>query len=171
MIAESKAIEKLSELREEFRAAVKTYEMKARPCEDCAEPGVCCRDVHFVNVRVTRLEAAAIKNVVRSMDERLRLAVRDRAVDAVGRFGLEDGSQDAAKKTYACPLFEPGVGCLVHRTAKPLPCIAHACYSSRSDLPPAKLCEEKEAEVARLNRRAYGRDEVPQPIPIVLRNI
>jgi hypothetical protein len=56
----------------------------------------------------------------------------------------------------------------VHDAAKPLPCIAHACYERREDLPPDELLTEREIRIAELNRRVYGRTEAPLPIPLVI---
>ena len=76
--------------------------------------------------------------------------------------------RDITPKTYACPLFEKGVGCLVHNSAKPLPCIAHACYEREADLPPDELLTEREIKIAELNRKVYGRAEPPVPIPVAI---
>ncbi len=166
-LAESRGIQRLNEMRTRFAEDIRgSYEHRAKPCSTCETPGICCRDEHFVNVRVTRLEAAAI---VRRLDE-LPGSVRDaavaRAAAAAEKYGL-DGSDDTAMKTYACPLFEKGTGCLVHDAAKPLPCIAHACYEREADLPPDELLEEREAMVAELNRRVYG-SALTLPIPVAI---
>jgi hypothetical protein len=72
---------------------------------------------------------------------------------------------DTFAQTYACPLFEKGTGCLVHHTGKPLPCIQHACYENREDLPPNGLLVEQEVRVEDLNARVYGRASwLPLPL-------
>jgi hypothetical protein len=89
-----------------------------------------------------------------------------RAKDAVERFGL---SEDLSK-TYACPIYQTGTGCLVHDVAKPLPCIAHACYENGDDLPPDSLLEMRELEIGKLNERVYGRSADWLPIPLAIRS-
>lgn len=166
-ISETHALAKLAEIRREFAAEVREgYEHRAKPCSECETPGACCLDEHFVNVRVTRLEAKAISNGVNELPAELREKVQSRARAAVERYGLEVA--DGKLRTYACPLFEKGIGCVVHNTAKPLPCIAHACYERKEDLPPDELLAEREIRIADLNRRVYGAAEPPQPIPMVI---
>lgn len=158
-LGESTGIERLAAIREEFRGEiVQRFEHRASPCSICETPGACCLDEHFVNVRVSRLEASAIKKAVGEMPDYVRSAVFSRLerIDPVAEF-------------YACPLYESGVGCLVHDTAKPLPCIAHACYESREHLPPDELLSARELEIDGLNRRVYGRSEPPRPIHMALR--
>lgn len=72
---------------------------------------------------------------------------------------------------FACPLFERGVGCLVHEKAKPLACIAHACYEKQEDLPPESLLTEREGLIEKLNLRTYGSSKPWLPIPDALRKI
>lgn len=168
LLAESKGIERLHEIRSEFASAIRDrFEHRARPCSACENPGICCRDEHFVNVRITRLEAAAIGRRLEELDEPVRHEVYRRAEDAVEKYGL-NATGDPSLKTYACPLFEKGIGCLVHDSAKPVPCIAHACYESDADLPPEELLQEREFLVAELNRRVYGRESVPAAIPAAI---
>ncbi len=167
LISETKGLSKLAEIRREFAEEVReSYEHRAKPCSACETPGACCLDEHFVNVRVTRLEAEAISNSVNDLPAELREKVLSRARSAVERYGLENS--DGELITYSCPLFEKGIGCLVHDTAKPLPCIAHACYERKDDLPPDELLAEREIRIAELNRRVYGKAEPPLPIPLVM---
>jgi len=119
-----------------------------------------------VNVRITRLEATAIGRVLDTFEPALKTRVIERAQVSVQKFQL-DRSGDADLKTYACPLYEKGTGCLVHQTAKPLPCIAHACYERVEDLPPDELLAVREAAIGRLNRRVYGRTDL-RSIPLWL---
>jgi hypothetical protein len=165
-ISETKGLLQLAEIRREFAEEVRErYEHRAKPCSACETPGACCLDEHFVNVRVTRLEARAISKSVYELPAELREKVLSRARRAVERHGLEIA--DGELRTYACPLFEKGIGCLVHDTAKPLPCIAHACYERKEYLPPDELLAEREIRIAELNRRVYGKEEPPLPIPVV----
>lgn len=115
-------------------------------------------DEHFVNVGVSRLDAAAIRNAVGQLSVAAQSEIAAR---------LERIEPDA--EFYACPLYQAGVGCLVHDTAKPLPCIAHACYERREDLPPDELLAGRELEIDGLNRRVYGRSEPLMPIHEALR--
>ena len=164
----SDALRKLARVRESFRGMINlNFEPKAKNCLTCEEQGVCCTDEHFVNVRVTSLEGDAIARAVRDLPEALRQRVFERNGRVARRIQnlRMSGSEDPG---YSCPLFEPGLGCLVHSTAKPLPCIAHACYESRDDLPPEELLEKAEREVALLNNRAYGFGWTLREIPFWL---
>jgi len=168
LVSETRGIEKLREIRSEFAAEIRaSYEHKAKPCALCESPGICCRDEHFVNVRITRLEAAAIVRRLDELGEVKRNEVRKRAVEAIDKYDLSTPG-DLHSKTYACPLFEKGLGCLVHDTAKPLPCIAHACYENEADLPPSEVLEEREILIADLNRRVYGKGFLPISIPVAI---
>jgi len=158
-ISEYSAIEKLAKVREEFREEIAVrFEHRAKPCSSCDTPGACCLDEHFVNVRVSRLEAAAIKNAVTSLDAEVRTEIFSRLATV-----------DARAEFYVCPLYQPGAGCLVHDTAKPLPCIAHACYERKEDLPPDELLSKREIEIDDLNQRVYGRSRPLIPIHSALR--
>lgn len=166
MLSESRGIEKLNRLREEFREAIRDgYESRAKSCSTCETPGACCLDAHFVNVRVSRLEAAAITKALDEINEPVRTRVYERIDESIREFHL-DGD---ASRTYACPLYEPRVGCLVHETAKPLPCIQHACYENKEDLPPDDQLEAAELAVDRLNRKVYGRPLPLMSLPIAVR--
>jgi hypothetical protein len=169
MLSESRGIEKLNRLREEFRASIRDgYESRAKSCADCETPGACCLDAHFVNVRISRLEAVAIRRELDALEVTHREIVHSRIEDAVRRFRL-DGSDGS--RTYACPLYEPGVGCLVHDTAKPLPCIQHACYENKEDLPPDGVLEKAELAVERLNQLVYGRGQSISPLPVAIKGL
>jgi hypothetical protein len=165
-LSETKALSKLDEIRNEFRGVIlRDYEQRAKSCAACETPGACCLDEHFVNVRITRLEAVAIDERLNVWVEDERSKVLSRVEKSIEKFSLDRGERS---KTYACPLFEKGVGCLVHDTAKPLPCIAHACYERKEDLPPDGLLTEREMEVEKLNRRVYGTTTF-LPIPLAVR--
>jgi hypothetical protein len=123
-----------------------------------------CLDEHFVNVRITRLEAAAIGRVIDELPVSLREWVFRRVENSIKDYRLTDSSNEK----FACPIFEKGVGCLVHSTAKPLPCIQHACYEKREDLPPDKLLIEAEEKIDRLNRLVYGKASAMKPLPVAV---
>lgn len=159
MLSESKAISQLNEIRKDFRAAIiREYEHRAKSCAACETPGACCLDAHFVNVRITKLETVAISNALDGLPIQLQDNVAQR---------IESLTAGEELTTYACPLFEKGIGCLVHETAKPLPCIAHACYERKEDLPPDELLTEREIEIEKLNRRVYGTTTL-MPIPLAV---
>ena len=169
LVSETRGIEKLLEIRSEFAAEIRgSYEHKAKPCALCESPGICCRDEHFVNVRITRLEAAAIQRRLDELGEDKRNEVRKRALEAIDKYDLA-APGDSLLKTYACPLFEKGLGCLVHDTAKPVPCIVHACYDKPSHLPPDSLQTEAEAAIDRLNTMTYGSSQPLLPLPVAVR--
>ncbi len=164
ILAEKKALELLNGIRNSFADDVRiNYEHRAKSCLTCDTPGACCLDEHFVNVRISRLEAVAIGGVLDSLPIERRDAVIRRIADAVERFGLDDS--DDPLKTYACPLYEKGTGCLVHEKAKPLPCIQHACYESAADLPPDEMLDQAEQAVDAVNQRTYGGPQPLLPIP------
>lgn len=170
-ISETKAIEKLRGIRTAFADEVRSkYEHAALACSQCDVPGKCCRDEHFVNVRITRLEAAAIERAIYEFGPESYDKMSKRVSDAVLKYDLDDG-RDGESKNFACPLFESGVGCLVHETAKPLPCIAHACYERKEHLPPDELLAEREIEIEKLNRMVYGKCLPPEPIPLALKRL
>ncbi|MGD9590319.1 MAG: hypothetical protein AB7Q37_11720 [Pyrinomonadaceae bacterium] len=166
-LSETAAIAKLTSIRRRFRERLAGYEARAKSCAACTSPGACCTDAHFVNVRISRLEAAAILRSINELEPVLKNDVMERTVRTVTEYGLDE-IDAGGPGTYSCPLFEPGRGCLVHHTAKPLSCIAHACYEQREDLPPEHLLTEAESEVDSLNRRVYRDDAIPNPLPLAL---
>jgi hypothetical protein len=170
-LSESAGLEKLSEIRERFRRRISDgYEHNAVSCFKCSTPGACCLDAHFVNVRISRLEAVAINQKLKSLGADKYAAIVERINDVITTFRL-DGGSDAGQKTYACPLYESGSGCLVHDAGKPLPCIHHACYESPDDLPPDELLGDAELAVERLNRRVYGRSVPLLPLPVAIKRL
>lgn len=157
----SDALRQLSRIRETLRSVVsRDYEPRARDCLTC-ETRECCTDEHFVNVRVTRLEAEAIKQAIEDLPEETRTRVLERGTAAARRLAETHGF-------FSCPLFEPEAGCLVHGTAKPLPCIFHACYERPEDIPADAILEGAEREVARLNSRTFGNAWSVDPIPVAI---
>ena len=166
IVSETNALRKLDQIRDRFRALISDgYEHRAKPCSTCPTFGACCTDAHFVNVRISRLEAVAIKRSLDGLNAEHRAAVIQRIDEIVDKYRLEE---DPAA-TYSCPLFEIGSGCLVHETAKPLPCINHACYERREDLPPNELLDKSEIQVERLNQQVYGRALSLVSLPLAIK--
>lgn len=121
-----------------------------------------------MNVHITRLEALAIREKLGELEETARRVVDERARAAVVNYNLSDEG-DTYAQTYSCPLFAPGIGCLVHEGgAKPAPCIQHACYEREEDLPPLSLQARVEEQVEGLNEMAYGADWRWRPLPLWL---
>ena len=167
-LSEARALDALLRLKTEHACEIREkYETRAKPCSECSAPGACCLDAHFVNVEITRLEAVAVRNAISEMDLELRNRVYDRVGKAIINFGL-DREGNGSGRTFACPLYEKGMGCLVHSTAKPIPCIQHACYERQEDLPPDSLQYERELEVERLNRQTYSDAPVWLPLPVAI---
>ena len=166
-LAKSRALQKLDSLKKKFRDEVSPYERRAKNCLTCEAQGVCCTDAHFVNVHVTRLEAEAMNSTLEELPDALEAKVRKRIADAIREYSLRADDR-SFERTYSCPLFEPGIGCLVHSGPKPLPCIHHACYESVADLPPDEILETAEAKIERLNSRTFGNAWNWQPIPVAL---
>ena len=168
-LSETAALEKLRKLKDGFRDHIRNeYEQKAEPCATCSTPGACCIDAHFVNVRISRLEAVTIRRTLDDLPTDRRVEIDQRINDAIKTFRLDgDGN---FRKTFACPLYDREAGCLVHDSGKPLPCIHHACYERKEDLPPDEILDEAEITVERLNRRVYGRQLPLLPLPVAIRN-
>ncbi len=170
-LSETRALAKLDAIRTNFARQIQgDYEHNAKSCSACETPGACCLDAHFVNVHITRLEAVAIESKLRNLSDEHRRSVDERINDTIEKYHLTDVG-DTFSQTYACPLFEKGTGCLVHDYGKPLPCIAHACYSQREDLPPDELLAEQEIKVDKLNRQTYGKNSRWLPLPIAIKNL
>jgi len=170
-LSEKQALTQLQHGKTSYQSFVAlNYEYAAKDCKTCPTRGVCCTDAHFVNVHITRLEAVAISETLARtprLSDAERREVYKRAREAVERFHLTP-TGDTFAQTYSCPLFEPSVGCLVHRRAKPAPCIQHACYESWQDLPPTTLQSRMEYRVEQLNRDVYGSDWEWLPVPLWL---
>jgi len=167
-LSERQALARLQKQKDEYRESIRaTYEHRAKGCLTCETQGACCLDAHFVNVHVTRLEAKAIRDAIGKLSAEKREAVYRRVEYTVEKYGLS-AEGDTFARTFACPLFEKGTGCLVHAEGKPLPCVQHACYENKADLPPDELLTEQEEPVGRLNKRVYGRDPVWLPLPLWL---
>jgi hypothetical protein len=168
---EQTALAQLQRVKTSYQTFIKlNYEHAADDCGVCPTQGVCCTDAHFVNVHITRLEAVAIRETLARtprLNEQQRCAVYERAKEAVEKYNLKT-SGDTFKQTFACPLFEPKVGCLVHRRAKPAPCIQHACYENWEDLPPMNLQTRTEHRIEQLNMEVYGTAWAWLPLPLWL---
>src|SRR4030095_2790329 len=171
VLGETRALEKLHILKTDFARRIKTdYEHRAKSCATCETPGACCLDAHFVNVHITRLEAKAIRKVIESFPEEKQREIFRRVDETIARYELSSAG-DTFSKTYACPLFEKGTGCLVHERGKPLPCIAHACYENKEDLPPAELTTEQEGLIENLNELVYRTPVAWSPLPVAIQRM
>jgi hypothetical protein len=168
---EHAALARLQRVKSAYQSFIKlNYEHAAVDCRTCPTRGVCCTDAHFVNVHITRLEAVAIRETISRtprLSEAGRRAVYKRARAAVERYNLH-AAGDTFSQTFACPLYEPSVGCLVHARAKPAPCIQHACYENWEDLPPTSLQARTEHRVEQLNTKIYGAAWAWLPLPLWL---
>lgn len=168
MLSQTKALKELQKLKTAYQSFVKTnYEHKAQDCQTCPTKGACCLDAHFVNVHITKLEAVAIRQILETLCEEKQRDIYKRAAETVKKYDLKT-SGDSFAQTFACPLFEKGVGCLAHSSAKPAPCIQHACYENKADLPPDQLQYEIEDKIERLNKRTYGNTLAWLPLPVWL---
>lgn len=168
ILSETKALARLKDLKSDFQTHIReNYEHKAKDCITCETKGVCCTDAHFVNVHITRLEAAAIEKTLEKLDGNKRREIYERAEETVKKYDLKT-SGDTFAQTYACPLFEQKIGCLVHKEGKPAACIQHACYENKEDLPPEELQTEIEREIEKLNTAVYRKNWLWQPIPLAI---
>ena len=168
-LSETRALEKLHELKTDFAERIRSvYEHRAKSCATCETPGACCLDAHFVNVHITKLEAKVIRSVIDQLPEGSRAEVDARIEETISRYELT-AEGDSFSKTYACPLFEKGMGCLVHERGKPLPCVAHACYENKKDLPPDALLARAEETVGELNELVYRKPAVWLSLPVAIK--
>jgi hypothetical protein len=171
--SEVEALSALQRLKTSYQNSIRRdFEHAAENCGTCQTPGACCLDAHFVNIHITRLEAVAVRETIERtprLSEEEKRAVYARAGEAVRRYHLR-ASGDTFAQTFACPLYVSKMGCLVHRRAKPAPCIQHACYENWEDLPPQALQARVEHRVEELNREVYGAgwDWLPLPLWLVL---
>ena len=167
-LSETRALENLHELKTDFAERIRLgYEHRAKSCATCETSGACCLDAHFVNVHITRLEAKAIRSVIDQLPEGRRAQIDARIEETISRYELS-AEGDMFSKTYACPLFEKGIGCIVHQRGKPLPCITHACYENKQDLPPDALLERAEETVGELNELVYRKPTVWRSLPVAI---
>ena len=167
-ISEQKALRRLSDLLADLKFEIsENYEHRAKSCLTCETQGACCQDAHFVNVHISRLEAVAIRRTLSRLPQSKQQEVDARVDEAIQKYSLNTEG-DTFAKTYACPLFEKGIGCLAHNGGKPVPCIVHACYESASDLPPDEIQTKAEDQIESLNIRTYGKARSLLPLPLAL---
>ena len=169
MLSEKQALLKLQKIKTDFQNSIKeNYEYRAKDCAVCPTQGICCTDAHFVNVHITKLEAVAIEKALEKLSKEKQSEVYQRAEQTVEKYNLS-AEGDTFAQTYSCPLFERGVGCLVHSEGKPVPCIQHACYENKADLPPDELQQKIETRIETLNKLTYRNAPVWLPIPLWLK--
>ncbi len=168
ILSETKALCELEKLKTGYQTFIKTnYEPRAKSCLSCETKGACCLDAHFVNVHITRLEAVAVRKTLENLSEEKQREIYARSEETIEKYDLKT-SGDTFAQTFACPLFEKNFGCLVHEKAKPAPCISHACYENKNDLPPDVLQEAIEKKIERLNKKTYGDSINLLPLPVYL---
>jgi len=168
ILSEKRALERLRDIQTGFAMEIRRrYERRAKSCSTCETPRACCLDAHFVNIRVSRLEARLIEKALQKLPESKQRQIYERIEETIKKYQLS-AAGNATERTYACPLYEKGAGCLVHNEGKPLPCINHACYEREEDLPPDHLLDEQEMRVNELNLKTYGRDTAWLPLPVAI---
>ncbi|MEP6903101.1 MAG: hypothetical protein ABJA66_15220 [Actinomycetota bacterium] len=168
-LSEKQALMKLRTLKNDFRALIKqNYEHRAKDCGTCETKGACCTDAHFVNVHITRLEAVLIQEDLKKLAPAKQIEIYQRIAESIEKYDLKSDG-DTFEQTFACPLFEKGVGCLIH-SVKPVPCIGHACYERKEDLPPDELQIKAEEKIERLNEQTYKKLPRWLPLPVWLQN-
>lgn len=167
-VSENQALTRLGRIKDDLKFEISNFESRAKNCLACETRGACCEDAHFVNVHISRLEAIAIRNALAELQPEIRHRTEMRIDETIERYGLTaDG--DTFAKTFACPLFDKSLGCLVHKTAKPAACITHACYEKQADLPPDSLQTDAERQIDDLNTSVYGRPQPLMPIPLAIK--
>ncbi len=168
LLSEQNALERLARLKADFKTEIAdNYEHRAKSCLTCETQGACCLDAHFVNVHISRLEAVAITGAIQELPRETQIPIYARIEAAIETYDLTSGD-DSFTKTYACPMFEKGAGCIIHNSGKPVPCITHACYENASDLPPDELQLRQEAIIDDLNLKTYGKPQHELPLPVAL---
>lgn len=169
-LSEKLALRKLRDVKNDFRRRVsENYEHRAKSCLTCETQGACCVDAHFVNVHITKLEAVLIGEELGKLPAETRKSIVKRLAETIETYNL-DSEGDTFQKTFACPLFEKGIGCLIHEV-KPAPCIQHACYENQADLPPDELQIEIEMKIERLNEQTYKQFPRWLPLPVWISRI
>ena len=167
MLGETNALKKLRNLKSKYKKRISdNYEHRAKSCLTCETQGACCLDEHFVNVHITKLEAVLIKNELQKFPLEKQNEIYERIENAIEKYDLTSEG-DTFSKTFACPLFEKDVGCLIH-AVKPVPCIQHACYQRKEDLPPDELQIKTEEKIERLNEQTYRKLMRWLPLPVWL---
>lgn len=162
-------LEQLKNIKYAYQILIReNFEFKAKSCEICETKGVCCSDEHFVNVHITQLEAVAIIEKLKSLNKLEE--VLPQVAGTISKYNLHENG-DTFKQTFSCPLFEKNIGCLVHDEAKPIPCITHACYDRKEDLPPQFLQDRVTQKVERLNEEIYGEKPKWLPLPLWLEKL
>ena len=166
------ALNELHQIKTAYRNFIRdNFESSARDCKTCPTFGACCVDAHFVNVHVTPLEAVAIREKLReNLSEEESKAVFERVRRTIEKYDLQS-TDDTFAQTFACPLFEPEIGCLIHGAAKPVACISHACYENQEDLPPDCLQENAERKIEKLNLSVYDEPQKWLPLPIAINKL
>lgn len=166
-LSEKQALLKLRGLKNAFRDNIRqNYEHRAKSCETCETKGACCLDAHFVNVHITKLEAVLIKKELEKLPSEKQTEIYERIENTIKTYSLS-AEGDTFSQTFACPLFEQNTGCLIH-SVKPIPCIQHACYDRKEDLPPDEFQEIAEAKIEKLNEQTYKQFPRWLPLPIYL---
>jgi len=170
LVSQKKALERLQVIISDLKFEIASnYEHRAKSCVTCETQGACCLDAHFVNVHISRLEAVAIERALSKLPTKHQREIYERIDETIEKYELTNEG-DTFAQTYACPLFEKGIGCLVHNEGKPVPCIMHACYEKAEDLPPHELQTISEEQIEILNARAYGYANQLLPLPLALRH-
>ncbi len=171
-MSKREALVRLRRMKQAFSRYIgKNFGHLAADCAVCPTP--CCADAQFVNINITQIEAEAMIETLRESprhgEDKLREVVA-RAEAAIAHFGLTE-TGDTFEKTYACPLYERGVGCLVHWKAKPAPCIQHGCYEHWEDLPETGTMHRIEAQVEQLDEAVHERPARWMTIPVWLTKV
>ena len=169
-LSESDALRQLEKIKSEYRSIIQNeYEQNAKNWLTCEKQGACCLDENFVNVNIKKIEAIVIRKKLETFTVQKQEEIYTRIENTIKKYNLE-AAENSFMKTFACPLFEKGTGCLIH-LMKPVPCIQHACYENRKDLPPDELQIQVEEKIERLNEKTYGKNAGWLPLPLWLNSL
>src|SRR5688572_12763385 len=96
--SEKKGLTQLQRIKNGFAETIRNgYEQRAKSCATCPTPGACCLDAHFVNIRITRLEAVAINHRLSELSPEHREEVYSRIDNAIEKYGLGDPGDASSK--------------------------------------------------------------------------
>jgi hypothetical protein len=165
----TEALRKLKGIKDAYQILIReNFEFKAKSCISCETKGICCQDEHFVNVHITQIEGIAILEALEKKGKRDEVLIRNSA--AVKKYALAE-SGDTFDQTFSCPLYEKDYGCLIHEDGKPIPCISHACYEKKADLPPSFLQDRAEFKIAELDAGLFSAPAKLLPLPLWLEKL
>ena len=160
-----KALEALARVKAAFVGKSDTAATNVRSCAGC--DARCCK-VGLNSMRVHRIEAEALKRRIEQEDLRAMIpTIVAKAKSEVRERGLEANS-DA---TYTCPLLSDEGHCLVHGPAQPAGCLTFSPVDDGGCDHDLGFFGKHVKGISKAEKKAYGRESEPLPIPVALLRI